>query len=234
MQTSPTHLAEKNTSKMAAVGSGFDVLLTKNVPHILEKIFLCLDYKSFKSCKKVSTSWKALLMSETFQMKEKSVYIMELRDSINRDMEKSLIKGDTWYLCNVCWFAQLKKYLCLSDTCNPKGGSDQVDVGDPSAHPGHIDVSGLFQDGNPSAELRDHMVTDIDYTIMPESAWHKLVEAFGLTEGQNPVARKVIYCGMYVKYYKVEVYLTEFKLAEMSTMKDVRSAKFSRNSTLGK
>ena len=158
----------------------------------------------------------------------------ELRDFIKRAMEKSLIKGDTWYLCDVRWFAQLKKYLGLSDAFDPKGGGDQSDVGDPSSHPGHIDLSGLFQDGEKSAELREHMVTDMDYTIMPESAWNKLVEAFGLTEGQNPVARKVIDSGMFVKHCKIEVYFMELKLAENSSMNDVRSAKFSRNDTLGR
>ena len=34
--------------------SSFDVLLNKNVPHVLEKIFLSLDYASFKSCLQVS------------------------------------------------------------------------------------------------------------------------------------------------------------------------------------
>ena len=158
----------------------------------------------------------------------------ELRDFIKRAMEKSLVKGDTWYLCDVRWFAQLKKYLGLSDAYDPKGGGDQADIGDPSAHPGHIDLSGLFQEGDPSAELRDHMVTDMDYTIMPESAWDKLVEAFGLTGGQKPVARKVIDSGMFVKHCKIEVYFMELKLAENSTINDVRSAKFSRNDTLGR
>ena len=132
------------------------------------------------------------------------------------------------------WFAQLKKYLGLSDMFDNKSGGDQAEVGDPSSHPGHIDLSGLFQDGDSGKELREHMVTDMDYTIMPESAWGKLVEAFGLTEGQSPVARKVIDSGMFVKHCKIEVYFMELKLAENSSMNDVRSAKFSRNDTLSK
>ena len=73
----------------------------------------------------------------------------------------------------------------------------------------------------------------MDYTIMPKSAWDKLVEAFGLTEGQNPVARKVIDSGMFVRHCKIEIYFMELKLAENSTLDDVRSAKFSRNNTFG-
>ena len=66
----------------------------------------------------------------------------ELRDFIKRAMEKSLVKGDTWYLCDVRWFSQLKKYLGLSDAYEVKGGIDPNEVGDPSSHPGHIDLSG--------------------------------------------------------------------------------------------
>ena len=218
---------------MAAYGSGFDALLAKNVPHILEKIFLSLDYKSFMTCKEVSKTWRELLTSEFFQLKEKSVYIMELRDYIKRAMDTSLATGDTWYLCDVLWFTQLKRYLGLPGLIG-QIRDDQADFGDPTEKPGVIDLSWLFQANDPSGELKKNMVTDIDYIIMPESAWNKLVEIFGLTEGQHPVARKVIYCGMYVKHYKVEVYLTELKLAEMSNLKDVRRAKFSRCDTLSK
>ena len=227
----------QQTVKKAGNCSAFDTLLTRNVPHILEKIFLSLDYKSFITCRRVSKTWNELLTSESFQKKEKSVYIMELRDCIKRALEKPLVQGDTWYLCDVRWFAKLRKYLRLKDPFNPyydgNGGDDQSDVRDPSAHPGHIDLSGLFQDGDKSAELREHMFTFMDYIIMPESAWDMLVEVFGLTEGQNPVARKVIKSGIFVTHNKIEVYLMELKLAEKTNMNDIRCAKFSRNDTLG-
>ena len=45
----------------------FDILFAKNVPHILEKIFFSLDYKSFKKCPEVSKSWNNLIKSERFQ-----------------------------------------------------------------------------------------------------------------------------------------------------------------------
>ena len=45
----------------------FNKLFTKNVPHILEKIFLSLDYESFKRCLDVSKSWNDLMRSERFQ-----------------------------------------------------------------------------------------------------------------------------------------------------------------------
>ena len=52
----------------------FATLLTKSVPHILEKIALSLDYESFKACLEVSESWKALLTSEAIKIRAKSVF----------------------------------------------------------------------------------------------------------------------------------------------------------------
>ena len=50
----------------------FDTLFSKNVPHLLEKIFLSLDYKSYKRCLEVSKLWNDLLTSKSFQRKGKS------------------------------------------------------------------------------------------------------------------------------------------------------------------
>ena len=52
--------------------SAFDLLFKRNVPHILEKIFLSMDYDSFKSCLMVSKMWNQLLTSESFKRKGKS------------------------------------------------------------------------------------------------------------------------------------------------------------------
>ena len=43
--------------------SAFDLLFQRSVPHILEKIFLSLDYKTFKACHKVCAAWGETLAS---------------------------------------------------------------------------------------------------------------------------------------------------------------------------
>ena len=45
----------------------FDLLLTNNVPHIVEEIFFSLDYESFKACCSVCKAWRGLLTSEPFR-----------------------------------------------------------------------------------------------------------------------------------------------------------------------
>ena len=217
--------------------AGFDALLKKNVPHILEKIFFNLDYKSFLTCRKVSKKWRDLLTSKSFQLKEKTVYIEELRNHIKEALDTPLVTGDTWYLCDKDWFSQLQKYLGLSAMPNlglSGYNSENADVGNPSAHPGQIDLSKLFQNDDPSAELKAGMTTDIDHTTLPESAWDKLVDIFGLTEGQNPVARKVIFGGLYVKHHSVEVYPMALRIVDMTNIGDVRRTKISRSANLSK
>ena len=63
---------------LAASPCDFNALFSKNVPHILEKIFFSLDYESFKACLEVSKSWKGMLTSEYFKVKSKSVFLDEI------------------------------------------------------------------------------------------------------------------------------------------------------------
>ena len=47
--------------------NAFGVLFAKSVPHILEKIFFSLDYKSFQTCLKVNSAWNKELSSQRYQ-----------------------------------------------------------------------------------------------------------------------------------------------------------------------
>ena len=50
-----------------AVPRPFDMLFTNSVPHILENIFFSVDYDTFKTCYRVSKTWRGLLTSEPFR-----------------------------------------------------------------------------------------------------------------------------------------------------------------------
>ena len=62
------------------VPCGFDAIFGKNLPHVLEKIFLSLDYESLKACFEVSYTWKKSLTSESFQMRAKSRFHQDIKD----------------------------------------------------------------------------------------------------------------------------------------------------------
>ena len=53
---------------------GIEVLFTKTVPHLLEKIFFSLDYESFKTCQGVNNIWHDLLTSDSYVKKAKSTF----------------------------------------------------------------------------------------------------------------------------------------------------------------
>ena len=55
---------------------------------------------------------------------------------------------------------------------------------------------------------------------------------FGLVEVQEPIKRKVVEHGMFVKHCKVEVYFIEFQLAENSNLEETKKKKFSKSDTL--
>ena len=54
----------------------------RDVPHILEKIFLSLDYNAFKKCQEVSKDWKNLLISEPFLERGKTIFCEQIRNDL--------------------------------------------------------------------------------------------------------------------------------------------------------
>ncbi|RXN00213.1 Ubiquitin carboxyl-terminal hydrolase 15 [Acipenser ruthenus] len=80
--------------------------------------------------------------------------------------------------------------------------------------------------------LKEHLIDELDYILVPTEGWNKLVSWYGLTENQEPVARKVVEQGMFVKHCKVEVYLTELKLCEDGNMDNLVTRRFSKADTI--
>ena len=54
--------------------NGFDLLLSRNVEHIWERIFLSLDYHSFKRCHSVCRAWNDAFTKDSFAAKAKSAF----------------------------------------------------------------------------------------------------------------------------------------------------------------
>merc|ERR1712154_202850 len=71
-----TELICQKSSKMesASPPSPMSKVLGGSAPHILEQIFLDLDYDSFKDCFEVCQAWRKILKSESFQKKAKIVF----------------------------------------------------------------------------------------------------------------------------------------------------------------
>ncbi|OXB67477.1 hypothetical protein ASZ78_006808, partial [Callipepla squamata] len=83
-----------------------------------------------------------------------------------------------------------------------------------------------------SQSLKEHLIDELDYILLPTEGWNRLVSWYTLMEGQEPIARKVVEQGMFVKHCKVEVYLTELKLCENGNMNNVVTRRFSKADTI--
>jgi ubiquitin carboxyl-terminal hydrolase 4/11/15 len=76
------------------------------------------------------------------------------------------------------------------------------------------------------------MMEELDYFILPETAWNKLTSWYGLEEQSTVIARKVVEHGMYMRHCKVEVYLLEFKLTIHPNIDNLKLHSFSRGDTV--
>ncbi|WAR25185.1 UBP4-like protein [Mya arenaria] len=127
------------------------------------------------------------------------------------------------YILDVKWFKQWKSYVGYDSW-------DNYNVGDDSANPGHIDNTPLFEEG--STKMKEHLIDDLDYTLVPAEAWEKLVAWYTLFENQEPLPRKVIEEGVYSKSLKVEVYPWNLKICENSKTEEQIIKEFSRSDTI--
>ncbi|XP_073086683.1 ubiquitin carboxyl-terminal hydrolase 4 isoform X10 [Manis javanica] len=140
-------------------------------------------------------------------------------------MRTTLQRGAQWYLIDSRWFKQWKKYVGFDSW-------DIYSVGEHNVFPGPIDNSGLFADTE-SQTLKEHLIDELDYVLVPAEAWNKLLTWYGCVEGQQPIVRKVLEHGLFVKHCKVEVYLLELKLCENGDPTKVLSCHFSKADTIG-
>ncbi|XP_048344665.1 ubiquitin carboxyl-terminal hydrolase 4 isoform X1 [Sphaerodactylus townsendi] len=136
----------------------------------------------------------------------------------------ALRPGESWFLIDSWWFKQWKKYVGFDSW-------DLYNAGEPNLFPGPIDNSGLFADSE-TQTLKEHLIDELDYVLVPTEAWNKLVNWYGCIEGQQPIVRKVVEYGLFVKHCKVEVYLLELKLCQNSDPANLVSSYFSKADTV--
>merc|ERR1719370_116444 len=156
--------------------------------------------------------------------------LAKFKTDLHKLVDKTLVKGDAWFLVDNHWFKQAKRYLAWEGSLADSGGT----VGDESANPGPIDNKPLWKEDG--SDIREHMIDEMDYVLVPEEAWDMLVAEFGLQDNvegtSSAVKRKVVEHGMFVKQFKVEVYFIEFQLAENSNLEETKKQKFSKSDTL--
>lgn len=146
------------------------------------------------------------------------------RNIITEGLKTPLKKGEFWYLIDSKWFKQWKKYVGFEYW-------DTGSVGEESANPGSIDNSPILKEDN--TNLKDHLLEEIDHVLVPEDAWEKMLNWYGIVDGQSGIRRVVIEQGMFVKQCKIEVYLTELNLCQNGNLNESTTKQFSRVDTIG-
>ncbi|XP_060594209.1 ubiquitin carboxyl-terminal hydrolase 15-like [Ruditapes philippinarum] len=163
---------------------------------------------------------------ESAQMSKPTVEVPDVdtqKSFVANQLQKPLIKGETWYIIDVKWSKQWKSYVGYESW-------DNYNVGEESAHPGPIDNTPILQEG--TGKLKEHLIDDLDYKLVPEECWEMLLSWYGILGGQEPLPRKVIEEGVYSKSLKVEVYLWHLKICDNSKPDDVITKTFSRGDTI--
>ena len=123
----------------------FNILFTKSVPHILEKIFLSLDYESFKNCMEVSKTWRSLLASERIQLMGESMFFEELQRDLWQASQwghsKEVRKILTHFLVNIHFVGGKYQETSLS-AASSMGHKEVVHLLlDKGADPNHVDIT---------------------------------------------------------------------------------------------
>lgn len=129
--------------------------------------------------------------------------------------ECELRAGDSWYVMERRWFEQWKEFV-------ESGNQDS------SSFPGQIDNTELFEDRD-SYHLKERLVENEDFVLVPAEAWHKLLAWYGMVDEQPPLERKVVDLPSTLK---VEVYPVEIFLCLHSDMENIITAQFSRTNNI--
>ena len=81
--------------------------------------------------------------------------------------------------------------------------------------------------------LKDHLMAELTYTLVPEEAWEKLVGWYGMADNSRPIARKVNEYGLYIKHLQVEMYRLKLKLCVYPKLDEHVIEELSRADTVG-
>ena len=118
-------------------------------------------------------------------------HLIDVGRKLQNLLNTELVYGDEWFLVDMDWFQAARKYLCMDDT-------DGLRSIDESINPGPIDNKPLFQEDG--INLRENLLDDRDYVLVPREGWRMLVSTFGIEEDfmvdTHVVRRNVVKHGM--------------------------------------
>ena len=143
------------------------------------------------------------------------------KHEIHSLMYRLLQDGEYWYLIHIEWFRRWKRYVGY-DKWNTSNAGLVL------CKPGPIDNTSLLDEG----KLRRDQVDELDYTLVPEEAWCKLLSWYGIGRDSIGIRRQVVEYEKVVKRCKVEVYLLRLKACLYHNEEDYKIVTMSRCDTI--
>uniref|UniRef100_A0A7N8X1F7 Ubiquitin carboxyl-terminal hydrolase n=1 Tax=Mastacembelus armatus TaxID=205130 RepID=A0A7N8X1F7_9TELE len=161
----------------------------------------------------VFDSSNKLLVNSEIQKSHKNIRHQKfvLLDMQHQQQRRKLCGCKMWYVVEHRWFEQWKEFVETGDQNSP-------------SFPGQINNTELFEDLD-SYHLKERLVENEDFVLVPAEAWHKLQAWYGMVDGQPPLERKVVDLPSTLK---VEIYPVEVFLCLHSNIENVITAEFSR------
>ena len=130
------------------------------------------------------------------------------------------LEGNSWYLIEIRWYRQWKRYVGYDDW-------DTSDAGNEAKKPAAIDNTSLLDNG----KLKRHKVDDIDFKMVSAPAWDRFMSWYGIA-GESEIKRTVIKYGKSGKQFKVEIYPLEVKVCVYPEEKEFDIILLSRCDTI--
>ncbi|XP_060566741.1 ubiquitin carboxyl-terminal hydrolase 15-like [Ruditapes philippinarum] len=196
-----------------------------------QKVRECKRCELFMAMKDMQTKHKALQQNVLESKSTVEVPDVNTQKSfVANQLQKPLIKGETWYIIDAIWFKQWKSYVGYES-------KDHCNVSEESAHPGPIDNTPILQ-----GYVTIENMTTLDLALKQNKLYVMCVRItyFGLSfelccSGKMiPLPRNVIEEGTYSKSLKVEIYLWHLKICENSKPNVTVTKLFSRIDTIRK
>ncbi|KAF5734940.1 Ubiquitin carboxyl-terminal hydrolase 10 [Tripterygium wilfordii] len=141
---------------------------------------------------------------------------LKIVTDLTNKAESHLKEGDLHYVVSKRWFSSWRRYVGINDDSDHGQSSDShyMDVIPSKAgnRPAPIDNSDIVQSGSDSEgdepELRRSLEEELDYVLVPQEVWEKLVEWY---KGGPALPRKLILVG---NTFGVEVYQLSLNLID--------------------
>ena len=217
---------EQLKSVLELMQSGLSSNTLKETGNEATKLILGKIDKLEREQLKIQFNWSPQnLYEEIKKMGEVCTLILPPHEQQKQEIHTLLCRPlqdrDFWYLINITWYKQWKRYVGYDNW-------DMSNAGEEVINPGPIDNTSLLDQG----KLRRHLVDEIDYKLVPEEAWRKLLSWYGIVSGRDSMGRQVVKYRKFLNQCKVEVYPLELKICLYPNESDFKIVSLSRSDTV--